>query len=215
MTAEKQAAVAAIEKKADLVAQVADEIWSFAELSLQEEQSADLYCRVLEQEGFKVERGICNIPTAFSASYGSGRPIIGLLAEYDALSGLSQKGGSLTREELVSGGCGHGCGHNLLGAGAMAAALGVKAYLEAAKIPGTVVLYGCPGEEGGAAQGIYGPGWAMVRSGCGPHLAPGRRQRGAYRLLQLLHPNPVPLHRRGGPCRRRPDRGRSAWTRWS
>ena len=80
MTAEKQAAVAAIEKKADLVAQVADEIWSFAELSLQEEQSADLYCRVLEQEGFKVERGICNIPTAFSASYGSGRPIIGLLA---------------------------------------------------------------------------------------------------------------------------------------
>ena len=74
MTAEKQAAVAAIEKKADLVAQVADEIWSFAELSLQEEQSADLYCRVLEQEGFKVERGICNIPTAFSASYGSGRP---------------------------------------------------------------------------------------------------------------------------------------------
>ena len=149
MTAEKQAAVAAIEKKADLVAQVADEIWSFAELSLQEEQSADLYCRVLEQEGFKVERGICNIPTAFSASYGSGRPIIGLLAEYDALSGLSQKGGSLTREELVSGGCGHGCGHNLLGAGAMAAALGVKAYLEAAKIPGTVVLYGCPGEEGG------------------------------------------------------------------
>ena len=131
---------------------MADEIWSFAELSLQEEQSADLYCRVLEQEGFKVERGICNIPTAFSASYGSGRPIIGLLAEYDALSGLSQKGGSLTREELVSGGCGHGCGHNLLGAGAMAAALGVKAYLEAAKIPGTVVLYGCPGEEGGAAK---------------------------------------------------------------
>ena len=152
MTTEKQAAMGAVEAKAELVAQVADQIWSFAELSLQEEQSADLYCRVLEQEGFTVERGICNIPTAFSASYGSGRPIIGLLAEYDALSGLSQKGGSLTREELVPGGCGHGCGHNLLGAGAMAAALGVKAYLEAAKIPGTVVLYGCPGEEGGAAK---------------------------------------------------------------
>ena len=152
MTTEKQAAMGAVEAKAELVAQVADQIWSFAELSLQEEQSADLYCRVLEQEGFTVERGICGIPTAFSASYGSGRPIIGLLAEYDALSGLSQKGGSLTREELVPGGCGHGCGHNLLGAGAMAAALGVKAYLEAAKIPGTVVLYGCPGEEGGAAK---------------------------------------------------------------
>ena len=152
MTAEKQAAVAAIEKKADLVAQVADEIWSFAELSLQEEQSADLYCRVLEQEGFKVERGICNIPTAFSASYGSGRPIIGLLAEYDALSGLSQKGGSLTREELVSGGCGHGCGHNLLGAGSLAAAVAVKKYLELSGKPGTVIYFGCPGEEGGAGK---------------------------------------------------------------
>ena len=153
MTAEKQAAVAAIEKKADLVAQVADEIWSFAELSLQEEQSADLYCRVLEQEGFKVERGICNIPTAFSAFYGSGRPIIGLLAEYDALSGLSQKGGSLTREELVSGGCGHGCGHNLLGAGSLAAAFAVKAYLEQhPEQEGTVIFFGCPGEEGGAGK---------------------------------------------------------------
>ena len=152
MTTEKQAALAAIDARADLVAQVADQIWSFAELSLQEERSAALYCRVLEQEGFTVEKGICSIPTAFSASYGSGRPVIGFLAEYDALSGLSQRGGSLTREEVTPGGCGHGCGHNLLGAGAMAAALGVKAYLEATKVPGTVVLYGCPGEEGGAAK---------------------------------------------------------------
>ena len=152
MTTEKQAAIAAIEEKAELVARVADQIWSFAELSLQEEQSADLYCQVLEQEGFTVERGISNIPTAFSASYGSGRPIIGLLAEYDALSGLSQKGGSLERQELIPGGCGHGCGHNLLGAGALAAALGVKAYLEATGAPGTVVLFGCPGEEGGASK---------------------------------------------------------------
>ena len=152
MTDEKRAALAAIEDKADLVSQVADSIWSFAELSLQEEKSAALYCDVLEKEGFTVERGICNIPTAFSASYGSGRPVIGFLAEYDALSGLSQEGGSLTRHQCVDGGNGHGCGHNLLGAGAFAAALGVKAFLEATKTPGTVVLYGCPGEEGGAAK---------------------------------------------------------------
>ena len=152
MTKEKLAAVAAIEKKADLIAGTADSIWEYAELSLQEEQSAALYCKTLESEGFTVEKGICGIPTAFSASYGAGRPIIGILAEYDALSGLSQKGGSLTREEAVPGGCGHGCGHNLLGAGAMAAAIGVKAYLEETKCPGTVVLYGCPGEEGGAAK---------------------------------------------------------------
>ena len=99
MTDEKRAALAAIEDKADLVSQVADSIWSFAELSLQEEKSAALYCDVLEKEGFTVEKGICNIPTAFSASYGSGRPVIGFLAEYDALSGLSQEGGSLTRHQ--------------------------------------------------------------------------------------------------------------------
>lgn len=152
MCAKKQAALAAVEEKKDLVVQVADAIWDYAELSLQEEQSAALYVRVLREQGFTVETGISGIPTAFAASYGSGSPKIGLLAEYDALSGLSQKAGSLEREELTPGGCGHGCGHNLLGAGALAAALGVKAYLESTGTPGTVTLYGCPGEEGGAAK---------------------------------------------------------------
>ncbi len=152
MNREKQEAIRVIDEKKDKIVEVADRIWEYAELSLMEERSAQLYCEVLEEEGFQVEKGICGIETAFSASYGSGRPLIGLLAEYDALSGLSQKAGSLVREELVSGGTGHGCGHNLLGAGAFAAALGVKAYLEATGCPGTVVLYGCPGEEGGAAK---------------------------------------------------------------
>lgn len=152
MTPEKQAAVAAIEAKADLITHVSDRVWEYAELSLQEEKSAALYCDILEQEGFRVERGICNIPTAFSASFGEGRPYIGILAEYDALSGLSQKGGSTVPEALISGGTGHGCGHNLLGAGAFAAALGVKAYLEQHPQSGTVILYGCPGEEGGASK---------------------------------------------------------------
>lgn len=152
MTGEKQAAIREIDAKRDKIVNVADRIWEYAELSLMEEKSARLYCQVLEEEGFQVEKGICGIETAFSASFGSGRPVIGLLAEYDALSGLSQKAGSTVREELVSGGTGHGCGHNILGAGAFAAALGVKAYLEAAGCPGTVVLYGCPGEEGGAAK---------------------------------------------------------------
>lgn len=152
MTMEKSAAMAAVEEKAPLVADVADSIWHYAELSLQEEQSAAKFCAVLEAEGFRVEKGICGIPTAFSASFGAGRPVIGLLAEYDALSGLSQKAGSLRHEEVVPGGCGHGCGHNLLGAGTLAAAIGVKAYLEHTHTPGTVMLYGCPGEEGGAAK---------------------------------------------------------------
>lgn len=149
---QKQAALAAIEGKKDLICHVADRIWEYAELSLQEFRSAALYCDVLRQEGFAVEQGICGIETAFSAAYGSGRPVIGILAEYDALSGLSQAGGSAVQQELVPGGTGHGCGHNLLGAGALAAALGVKHYLQTTGRPGTVVLYGCPGEEGGAAK---------------------------------------------------------------
>ena len=152
MNHEKKTALEAVQKKENLIREVAGSIWGFAELSLQEERSAALYCNVLEQQGFRVERGVCGISTAFSASFGSGRPVIGLLAEYDALAGLSQKAGMSEKEELVPGGCGHGCGHNLLGAGAMAAALGVKAWLEETGKSGTVILYGCPGEEGGASK---------------------------------------------------------------
>ncbi len=152
MDTNKKNAIAYIDSRKDLVADVADQIWGFAELSLEEYQSAALYCEVLEKEGFAVEKGISGIETAFSASYGSGRPVIGILAEYDALSGLSQQAGVPEVSPIVPGGNGHGCGHNLLGAGAMAAALGVKNYLEETGAPGTVVLYGCPGEEGGAAK---------------------------------------------------------------
>ena len=152
MTAEKQSALQTIEEKRDLITGIADKIWEFAELSLQEFKSAAAYCEALEKEGFEVERGTCNIETAFAASYGYGRPYIGILAEYDALSGLSQEAGLIERKAIQEGGNGHGCGHNLLGAGAFAAALGVKAYLEKNEMEGTVILYGCPGEEGGAAK---------------------------------------------------------------
>ena len=152
MTAQKQSALQTIEEKKSLIVDIADKVWEFAELSLQEFKSAAAYCEALEKEGFDVERGTCNIETAFAASYGHGRPYIGILAEYDALSGLSQEGGLIERKEKNAGGNGHGCGHNLLGAGAFAAALGIKAYLEQNDVSGTVILYGCPGEEGGAAK---------------------------------------------------------------
>lgn len=152
MIREKQIAVDTVEQKKDLICEAADQIWNFAELSLREYKSAEYYCNILEKEGFQVKRGICGIKTAFSASYGSGDPKIGILAEYDALSGLSQEAGSLQQKEIVQGGCGHGCGHNLLGAGSFGAALGVKAYLEQTGHTGTVILYGCPGEEGVASK---------------------------------------------------------------
>ncbi len=153
MNEQKTIAISEIEDKHELIAEVADKIWEYAELSLQEYKSCDLYCDTLTKEGFLVEKGICDIPTAFKASFGNGKPVIGILAEYDALSGLSQEGGALEHSPVIQGGGGHGCGHNLLGAGAFAAALGIKKYLESAgKNMGTVILYGCPGEEGCASK---------------------------------------------------------------
>ena len=152
MTLNKQPALDAIEKEQNTILHVADEIWDYAELSLQEFRSAKLYCEVLKQEGFRVEEGVCGIATAFAASFGSGRPHIGILAEYDALSGLSQQGGQLVHAERTPGGTGHGCGHNLLGTASLGAAIAIKRFLETQKCPGTVILFGCPGEEGGSGK---------------------------------------------------------------
>lgn len=153
MTETKKHVLNYIDEKADVILDTSDKIWEFAELSLREFKSGELYAEVLKNEGFEVEHPFCNIETAFRASYGSGKPVIGILAEYDALTGLSQVSGSTEREELVANGNGHGCGHNLLGAGAMAAAFAVKKYLEEqGEGHGTVILYGCPGEEGAATK---------------------------------------------------------------
>ena len=149
---DKQAAAAFIDGHAAYFEDVADRIWENPELSLKERRSAALYCEKLRELGFAVTEKLGGIETAFCGSWGSGRPVIGILGEYDALGGLSQKAGSAAPEALIPGGAGHGCGHNLLGAGSLAAAAAVKAYLEASGAPGTVIFYGCPGEEGGAGK---------------------------------------------------------------
>ena len=106
----------------------------------------------MKELGFEVTENLCSIKTAFCGTYGSGHPIIGILGEFDALSGLSQNAGCATPNPVVPGGSGHGCGHNLLGAGSLAAAAAVKNYLEETGKPGTIIFYGCPGEEGGAGK---------------------------------------------------------------
>lgn len=131
----------------------ADAIWDAPELSLSEHRAAAYYTALLEKLGFTVERGLAGVETAFSGAYGSGRPVIGILGEFDALGGLSQQAGALEPRPVAEGGCGHGCGHNLLGMGSLAAAWAVKEYLaQAGPGSGTVVFYGCPGEEGGAGK---------------------------------------------------------------
>ncbi len=148
----KAAALSVIDSKKDLILDINDRIWEYAELSLLEHKSMELYCKALLDEGFVVEKGTAGVETAFTGTFGSGKPVIGILSEYDALSGLSQKGGSTVKEPIVAGKAGHGCGHNMLGAGAFAAALAVKRYLETSGSSGTVIFYGCPGEEGGAGK---------------------------------------------------------------
>lgn len=145
----------AIDGKRDLIVSVSDRIFDFAEIGFREFQTAKLYGEILEKEGFAVEMGLAGMPTAFRAAYGEGKPVIGFLAEYDALPELSQKGGCTTRTPAEGENPdGHGCGHNLLGAGAFAAALAVKAYLEEHPGKGTVVLFGCPSEEKGDGKAI-------------------------------------------------------------
>ena len=109
---------------------ISDSIWGFAELGMQEFKSSKLLADTLEEAGFTVERGAAGMPTCFVASYGSGKPVIGILGEYDALPMISQKGRVPTRDPVVEGAPGHGCGHNLMGTAATAAAIGVKQALE-------------------------------------------------------------------------------------
>ena len=148
----KKEAQAFIDAHAEYFTDVSDQIWGFAELSLKEFKSTELYCQKLKELGFEVTENLGGIKTSFCGSWGSGSPVIGILGEFDALDGLSQKPGLAEPDPLIPGASGHGCGHNLLGAGSLAAAAAVKKYLEDTGKPGTVIFYGCPGEEGGAGK---------------------------------------------------------------
>ncbi len=149
---EKQILYTAVDAIAEKLTALSDQIWEYAELSMEEYRSAESYIQLLNAEGFEVEEKLCGIPTAFLGRYGSGKPVIGILGEYDALSGLSQVPCSPAKEALVPGGNGHGCGHNLLGAASLGAAIAIKEQIKAGYLKGTVVFYGCPGEEGCAGK---------------------------------------------------------------
>ncbi|WP_419940135.1 amidohydrolase [Candidatus Palauibacter sp.] len=158
VAAAQDAQIAGIEARRDHYAGVARQIWEWAEVGYQEEQSSELLKAELDAAGFSVESGVAGMPTAFVASYGSGGPIIGILAEYDALPGISQDAVP-ERAPIIEGGAGHACGHHLFGAGSVAAAIAVKEWLDESGHAGTIRLYGTPAEEGGAGK-VY-----MVRDG--------------------------------------------------
>ena len=151
-------ALAAVDRQEPELIRLADQIWRFAETALREVRSAALLADHAEAHGFRVTRGVAGMPTAFVAEYGTGRPIIGILGEYDALPGLSQKPTTI-REPFEAGAAGHGCGHNLFGAASLGAATAIKERIEAGEIDGTIRFYGTPAEESVGGK-LY-----MVREG--------------------------------------------------
>ncbi|MEE4540322.1 MAG: amidohydrolase [Erythrobacter sp.] len=150
--------VSVVEAQADRTARVAQQLWEFAELGYLETRSTGLMQAELEAEGFRIESGVADIPTAFVAEWGTGGPVIAILAEMDALPGINQSA-SAVRDPVDGKDAGHACGHNLFGAGSLTAAIAVKKWLEATGTPGRVRLYGTPAEEGGSGK-VY-----MTRAG--------------------------------------------------
>ncbi|MEH6693967.1 MAG: amidohydrolase [Hyphomonas sp.] len=147
-----------VDARYDQTAAIAKQIWDWAEVGYQEEKSSGLLQSTLKDAGFTIEQGVAGIPTAFVASYGSGGPILAVLAEFDALPGINQDA-SPDRSPIEGKHAGHACGHNLFAAGSVGAALAIRDWLEKTGTPGTIRLYGTPAEEGGSGK-VY-----MVRDG--------------------------------------------------
>lgn len=150
--------IAEIDAKHGQISDLASKIWGYAEVGYKEQQSSKLLADALEAEGFKMKRGVAGIPTAFTAEWGTGGPVIGVLAEFDALPGINQDA-TASRAEVSGKAAGHACGHNLFGAGSVGAAIAIKNWLASTNTPGVIRLYGTPAEEGGSGK-VY-----MVREG--------------------------------------------------
>ena len=148
----QHAVCASVDAHAQTYTAASDAIWEHPEVNFHEDASAGILRALLLQNGFSVTDRLDGMPNAFRAEYGSGRPVLAFLGEFDALSAMSQKAGCAVREPVTPGAPGHGCGHNLLGVGSLAAAVAVKETIAAGLLSGTVVYFGCPAEETGSAK---------------------------------------------------------------
>jgi aminobenzoyl-glutamate utilization protein B len=158
VSANKKQVLSTIETQASKLTEISDRIWAHAEIAFRETESHKLLADYAEANGFTVERGVAEIPTAFVATYGSGKPVIGILGEFDALPGLSQKAVP-NKDPLKEGAPGHGCGHNLFGTASLGAAIAIKELIEQGKLKGTIKFFGTPAEEK-----FFGKLW-MIRAG--------------------------------------------------
>ncbi|WP_281543115.1 amidohydrolase [Maribacter aestuarii] len=146
MDSDKKAIIASVESHKEQLIKISDSIWALAETAFNEIGSSKILADYAEKNGLKVTRGVADIPTAFTATYGSGKPVISILGEFDALPGISQKA-SPVKEPYEEGAAGHGCGHNMFGTASLGAAIAIKELMQAGKIKGTVKFLGTPAEE--------------------------------------------------------------------
>jgi aminobenzoyl-glutamate utilization protein B len=193
----------------ELVA-VNQDIWTYAELGLQEHRSAARLAGLLKKAGFRVKEGVSDMPTAFVAEYGSGKPIIGILAEYDALPELSQQAGTATRQAIAGSNAGHGCGHCALGTATVGAALAVKDAIDKHHLPGTIRLYGTPAEETVIGKVYMTLDGQFADLDACLHWHPGTKNRVSYMSTKALISakftfRGLPAHASGSP-----EKGRSA-----
>ncbi len=189
----------------------AQKIWRWAEPGYQESKSSALLAGMLEKAGFNVDRGVAEIPTAFTATFGSGKPVIGILGEFDALPGLAQDSVPFRKPaENSSNGYGHGCGHHLFGVASASASIAIAERLKAGDIKGTVRYYGCPAEEGGSAKvflvlaGLFKDVDAVL------HWHPGSRNYGGDRSTLARMAVKFRFHGKPAHAAGSPEQGRSA-----
>ena len=143
MAITKKVSLMAIDREREAICSASDQVWDNPETAFLEYKSMEILCDLLAKEGFEVKQNVANIPTAFTGTYGSGKPVIGFLGEFDALSGISQVAGCVEKKPLVEGANGHDCGHNLLGAGSIGAAIAMKEYLEKNGKEGVIPHFVC------------------------------------------------------------------------
>ncbi|WP_445384658.1 amidohydrolase [Robiginitalea sp. IMCC44478] len=197
-----------LDQKTKTYGDIAQQIWEWAEMGYQEERSSALLQQTLEKEGFRIQKGVAGIPTAFVAEYGNGGPVIGILGEFDALPGLSQQ--AVPEKKSARGAAGHACGHHLFGTASTAAAIAAKNWLQSTGSEGRVRFYGCPAEEGGSGK-VY-----MVRAGLfddldlALHWHPGDRNDASAGAALANKSAKFRFYGVSAHAAAAPDRGRSA-----
>jgi aminobenzoyl-glutamate utilization protein B len=208
--ADKADVVRAVDARAEPAWEMAKKIWDYAEPGYLENKSSALLADALEKAGFKVERGVAKIPTAFTATFGDGRPVIGILGEYDALPELAQQAVPFRQPREDGTGYGQACGHHLFGVASATAAMAVAEQIKAGNTKGTVRFYGCPAEEGGAAKVFMARAGLFADCDAVLHWHPGSRNSAGDSSCLARIAVKFRFHGKAAHAAASPEKGRSA-----